>query len=186
MMNFTRPFGHMLEGLPEAPVIVEVGCAHAPEGIHASSQGWSSLAFARHVLDHGGVLHSIDVDVDHLVALKGILNRHAPDWAGCVTLHRGDGEAVIRGLHLKRIDFLYIDGGVGGTMAAQQVASALLALRAGFGRVAFDDCPCDDLPEHWSDPDVRVSTVWANPSAHGLVLEWRDSVCVSFRAIKEM
>lgn len=184
MIEFTRPFARMLEGLPEALVIVEVGCAHAPEGVEAYSQGWSSLAFARHVLAHGGELHCIDVVPEHLAALRKILDGHAPGWAPYVHLRHGDGMAVIRDLQLSRIDFLYVDGGVGGAMAAEQVKVALPALQAGFGRVAFDDCPCDDLPEHWSNPEVRVSTVWADPAAHGLVFEWRDGVCVSFRSIK--
>lgn len=182
MINFTRPFTHMLEGLPEQPVILEVGCAYAPEGNEAYSQGWSSLAFARHVIEHGGVLHCIDVEASHLEALRGILDRHAPGWSGRVRPHQGDGEGVIRELALSQIDLLYVDGGTGGDMAARQVEAALSALRAGFGRVAFDDSPCDDPPHpNWTNFDVRVSTVWRDPGRYGLRLEWRDSVCVSFR-----
>lgn len=181
MIEFTRPFGRMLGDLPDRPVIVEVGCAHAAEGDDARSQGWSSLAFARHVHEREGELHSIDVDPAHLEALRGILDKHLPGWWR-VRVYEGRGEEVIGQLDLHHVDLLYVDGGIGGGAAVVQIAAALEPLRRGFGRVVFDDCPCDDIPEHWSDSDQRISAVWANPAAHGLQLEWRDSVCVAFRA----
>lgn len=173
----------MLADLPPEPMIVEVGCAHAcPRD--ADAQGMSTLAFVQHAIERRGKVHSIDIRSEHLDLCSELLtNQFSSVWQETCRLHLGRAEQVISSLSLPRIDLLYVDGDIGGDAAAVQVSAALGGLRSGYGRVVFDDCPSDDVPEHWELPEVRVSTVWRDPAAHGLRLEWRDGVCASFRAV---
>lgn len=180
---YTRPFQRLLDALPPNPVIVEVGTAHQVSLSSQLASGMSTVAWAEHVQQHGGSVHTIDIAASHLTTCSIILY----EWLGSdrgVYYYDGPGTPIITDLaaRLHQIDLLYVDGNVGGDEAAAQVLAALPALQRARGWVAFDDCPDRQADAaKWANSELRVSKVWANPAEHGLRLAWHDDLIVAFQ-----
>ena len=90
-------------------LILEFGTAHQANGKHGD--GWSTVAFARHVDAHNGMLITIDSNPDAITFSKELTKLHATqiDYV-CADIFDFFNKFNVNTTGFNQIDLLYLDG----------------------------------------------------------------------------